>query len=57
MRRGYDSGPALTQHGLDDSFPRRVGVTVMSHSKGACLKGEGGLNQSQPRGGVVGRLC
>ena len=39
MGRGYDSGLALTQYWLDDSFPRRGGGTVMSSSMGACTKG------------------
>ena len=30
--------------------------TVMSHPKGACLKGGGGLHQSQPRGGGGGQI-
>ena len=52
MGRGYDSGPALTQYWLDDSFPRRGGGTVMSHSKGGYPKGgEGGsTNHSQGEG-------
>ena len=60
MGRGYDSGPALTQYWLDDSFPRRGGGTVMRHSKGVCPKGgEGGsTNHSQGEGvGGLGRLC
>ena len=46
------------QRGLGDRaespFPKRGGGGVMSHTKGACPKGVGGLHQSQPRGGGGG---
>ena len=55
MERRYDGGPALTQYWLDNSFPRRGGGTVMSHSKGACPKGKegGSTNHNEGEGGQI----
>ena len=53
---GRDESPKEGWGGRDESpFPKRGG-TVMSHTKRACLKGRGGLHQSQPVGGGGGHI-